>query len=239
MTIYPFCSTLESVVVGFTLDPQHPAEDMIDCSTLESVVVGFTAALSIARRPKVSAQRSKASLSGSLHLSAFAFPWTWLLNARKRRCRVHGEDGSGWGCRRERGPAQRSKASLSGSRRRGRSWQPEYRRLLNARKRRCRVHTVNLVDPTYASGCSTLESVVVGFTRRPKDRESPLVSAQRSKASLSGSRDLPRRSRSANILLNARKRRCRVHNPSIVSKFALRVAAQRSKASLSGSPCPR
>ncbi len=321
------CSTLESVVVGFTRSrtPQPIDRSLLNarkrrcrvhsilgatipgltnCSTLESVVVGFTSATSISpsRPPR-------------------------LLNARKRRCRVHPSETP---ATRPETAAQRSKASLSGSRESARfslpsksacstlesvvvgftpkvDAPPGRHRLLNARKRRCRVHACVGGESLRRSDCSTLESVVVGFTKVPGgntgllvrllnarkrrcrvhigmsiDRDKAMPSAQRSKASLSGSHPSQHRPRRlgrpaqrskaslsgspsfalvANLpstLLNARKRRCRVHPPDLVEsplgngllnarKRRCRVhtardwamaranSAQRSKASLSGS----
>ncbi len=179
------CSTLESVVVGFTAGKHRagPCRQRLlnarkrrcrvhrtpflfrlwlrSCSTLESVVVGFTIVRAWSRLAWLAAQRSKASLSGSLE-DGGGVPWVkTLLNARKRRCRVHGFD-----------------AALP----------TDDQELLNARKRRCRVHGV-------------ADKVI---------REE--TAAQRSKASLSGSPRPAKVLDSRDGLLNARKRRCRVHS---------------------------
>ncbi len=170
----------------------------------------------VARHGVEPAQRSKASLSGSPVRLPQGRGRRQLLNARKRRCRVHNHkriETRSWPT------AQRSKASLSGSPKlgdRGRG----LGQLLNARKRRCRVHGVESVRVARFGICSTLESVVVGFTSKANPRRRLSRTAQRSKASLSGSplwRRLP---------------------------LVARCAAQRSKASLSGSrrsgsSCPR
>ncbi len=182
----PHCSTLESVVVGFTTEypskwPEKLSAQrskaslsgsllsriwdscMSICSTLESVVVGFTIAGSIPTASGRSAQRSKASLSGSPRRHPARRPRTGLLNARKRRCRVH--------------VAKMTGGALGGI---------------------CSTLESVVVGFTpaasltlrLADGCSTLESVVVGFTA---DRVRPFpaqIAAQRSKASLSGSRRL-------------------------------------------------
>ena len=169
------CSTLESVVVGFTLT--HKSEPLAgnSCSTLESVVVGFTAG---------GPWRSRGSSA--------------LLNARKRRCRVHpGPDAPG--------------RSLD--------------HLLNARKRRCRVHAIYTVAIGTGAICSTLESVVVGFTtnRSPVSRNgsscSTLESVVVGFTSLTPGRSCRR------SLLNARKRRCRVHDRPGVVEIGLVVCS--------------
>ncbi len=206
-----------------------------------------------------------------------------LLNARKRRCRVHD---------RRCGRRHRRDLLLNARKRRCRVHNTTEtcfvatKRLLNARKRRCRVHSLAFAARRLGLACSTLESVVVGFTSASPLIRSSGVAAQRSKASLSGSRGVPaglsRRQEAAQRskaslsgslelapidvarvkLLNARKRRCRVHHPrasfggvvngcstleSVVVGFTARASsgsarqasAQRSKASLSGSHPPR
>ncbi len=202
------------------------------CSTLESVVVGFTSTSSAPLKHEPPAQRSKASLSGSQIRPIRERPASVLLNARKRRCRVHILR---VGLLAAVVPAQRSKASLSGSPS-GSFWMTRLTRLLNARKRRCRVHGGTDRDHRHAGICSTLESVVVGFTSaitvgptalRAAQRSKASLSgsrpphstfrpkptpAQRSKASLSGSRRSGERLEDLRDLLNARKRRCRVHD---------------------------
>ncbi len=200
------------------------------------------------------AQRSKASLSGSLPFGAIRLFGQMLLNARKRRCRVHIRPMSpSLGL----SSAQRSKASLSGSHHDDQAAdRPDH--LLNARKRRCRVHRG--IPP----GGPRTRSLLNARKRRCRvhvivdpiaDRE---TTAQRSKASLSGSHKPGSSSDNHDDLLNARKRRCRVHDrradlerpsqgcstlESVVVGFTWTdratprrsPAAQRSKASLSGS----
>ncbi len=203
------CSTLESVVVGFTLVSIVRESYWDHCSTLESVVVGFTPY----------GQSNESYDRG-------------LLNARKRRCRVHPAPESG--PQPEAIAAQRSKASLSGSPEdpSDRSCPPK---LLNARKRRCRVHHAFRRVAPRPHACSTLESVVVGFTglllRRSGRR--PLLNARKRRCRV-------HRVRGAIVghlerLLNARKRRCRVHLAPMLRR-SRQTSAQRSKASLSGSP---
>ncbi len=205
------CSTLESVVVGFTLHILPPDLDSGSCSTLESVVVGFTVGPSPPDRWPKAAQRSKASLSGSQgdlvgnRFENFCSTLESVVVGFTRRRRIAG---------RRRWTAQRSKASLSGSPyssvlfqncnmscstlesvvvgfTRLRSGSGRRGSLLNARKRRCRVHHEAPSPTAKDLDCSTLESVVVGFTT-PRPASGGTVGN----------------------LLNARKRRCRVHRAS-------------------------
>ena len=167
---------------GSTSDESVPC-----CSTLESVVVGFTASSFATKSAAPSAQRSKASLSGSHRDNWRSLAAIRLLNARKRRCRVHDRY-----C----------------------NVQLRVRVLLNARKRRCRVHGIDLEKLDHPKICSTLESVVVGFTIGVAFLEYHdwrLLNARKRRCRVHSRRHPARRPRTG--LLNARKRRCRVHAP--------------------------
>ncbi len=106
------------------------------------------------------AQRPGASLSSSLQPALINALKTILLNARGRRCRVHGPKGAA----------------------RYAVWH-----LLNARGRRCRVHLPVKLRVGPVKHCSTPGGVVVEFTVSRRQRRSGSLTAQRPGASLSSS----------------------------------------------------
>ena len=164
---------------------QNPLSSNV-CSTLGSVLVGFT---------RMTSTRSSTRME--------------VLNARKRLGRVHVAapstqtvNGAG---------AQRSEASWSGSRAASSSRSLTFEAVLNARKRLGRVHEVHIFGDYYSYKCSTLGSVLVGFTKNLEAR-----TGQRGPCSTLGSvlvgftmDNLDRWSVSR--VLNARKRLGRVH----------------------------
>ncbi len=274
------CSTLESVVVGFTRRRRFPSRRARLLNARKRRCRVHTGRGRRSTRSRRSAQRSKASLSGSHRYCNVQLRVRVLLNARKRRCRVHVapeqfNDISVFCSTLESVVVGFTIAPMGVSTPTflcstlesvvvGFTGKPPERSarsaiLLNARKRRCRVHGVGRSYDDDLMVCSTLESVVVGFT--PIRDKSPRSSAaaQRSKASLSGSHAripdprqyhglLNARKRRCRVhwrrrrpipilpgLLNARKRRCRVHQPDDDPLPPLLTPAQRSKASLSGS----
>ena len=140
---------------------QAPLTVTIDCSTPEGVIVGFTARPRNVRPHQEAAQRPRASSSGSPSA------------ASALRCAS--------------AAAQRPRASSSGSRP-ARRRQGADRHLLNARGRHRRVHAIELADEISEDDCSTPEGVIVGFTSAVPPDAPPVRTAQRPRASSSGSR---------------------------------------------------
>ena len=202
------CSTLESVMVGFTGRQSIGWRWQITCSTLESVMVGFTEALYGAGRQEANCSTLESVMVGfTLPPLALALGGHSLLHARKRHGRSHGVDGLDLAaieicstlesvmvgfttlpdaCSTGRGSAQRSKASWSDSRG-AVDLRRRFARLLNARKRHGRIHALWRAVNLYANTCSTLESVMVGFTPITLPTAVRTAAAQRSKASWSDS----------------------------------------------------
>ena len=154
-----------------------------------------------------SAQRPRASSSGSRLGPGHRVHLVILLNARGRLRRVHVGD------------------------QRARSGREE---LLNARGRLRRVHRRGGCGPPRARGCSTPEGVFVGFTSFRASRRASGLSAQRPRASSSGSRGPGRGRGRRGRLLNARGRLRRVHAGRRPRRRGS-CTAQRPRASSSGS----
>ena len=174
-----FCSTPEGVIVWVTITNQSCQLDLLTCSTPEGVIVWVTASRSWRCPGSWAAQRPKASSSGS-HLVRFARPGgEGLLNARRRH-RLGHVVGVVIG-----GPMDK---------------------LLNARRRHRLGHPTRDWGGLDGNACSTPEGVIVWVT---KDREMVLrgkLSAQRPKASSSGSHLEIDRFFRCRPLLNARRR---------------------------------
>ena len=154
------------------------------CSTPEGVIVGFTRRRFWSRSAHATAQRPRASSSGSRDRVEIRRGMAELLNARGRHRRVH-IPGAG-GRAREPSICSTPEGVIVGFTLTPRGPSPRAV-LLNARGRHRRVHAAGPLHLGGILGCSTPEGVIVGFTAR------------------SCARRRPRR------LLNARGRHRRVH----------------------------
>ena len=155
----------------------------------------------------IGAQRPKASSSGSRRHDGPLSPREAVLNARRRHRRVHHPE-----CCpvRARCGAQRPKASSSGS---PRTPVPALMQEACSTPEGVIVGFTHGADSVWQFGqmCSTPEGVIVGFTRTRWRGPPPDCSAQRPKASSSGSHRVHERVRGSCRVLNARRRHRRVH----------------------------
>ena len=164
--------------------PMRSPGDQLNCSTPEGVIVGFTGWTRRGSGPSRSAQRPRASSSGSRYERGSAQPF--VLCSTPEGVIVGFTRVAALG----RGVAE----------------------LLNARGRHRRVHLMVALRTAGSRICSTPEGVIVGFTRCRCCRRGPTRPAQRPRASSSGSPRLPRTARDRETLLNARGRHRRVHH---------------------------
>ena len=195
------CSTPEGVFVGFTRSATRSQWDHRLLNARGRLRRVHTRRSQRIFEASTSAQRPRASSSGSRRTARSWRRRRWLLNARGRLRRVHARvvrtaramrscstpEGVFVGFTRLPGrrgraalAAQRPRASSSGSRVQ-RDVQVRQGRLLNARGRLRRVHILVTFPDLVNNNCSTPEGVFVGFTTRRSRcpcRGEPLLNAR-------------------------------------------------------------
>ena len=208
-------------------------ETYLLCSTPHGVVAVCTPAAGGTRtpRPVLNASRRRCCLHGRLRLRRGRR--AVVLNASRRRCCLHASEVKRWSSGRlcstphgvvavctgcvmtapaELWRAQRLTASLLSAPREAGDRRDRRRGVLNASRRRCCLHPVNVsCSSARLSLCSTPHGVVAVCTRS----KTPLIPqqgcAQRLTASLLSARGEVREDVCAACVLNASRRRCCLH----------------------------